>query len=155
MKKVVTLVVIHDDEKILLGLKKRGFGEGRWNGFGGKIEEGETVEQAAARELREESGLEAVNLVLRGTLTFSFEKEPDRELEIPIFTASEFIGEPIESEEMKPQWFAHSEIPYADMWADDPYWLPLILAVKNIKGHMHFDAPGTQIILSNTIEEDV
>ena len=42
-KKVLTLVYIRDDENILLGLKKRGFGTGKWNGFGGKVQVGETI----------------------------------------------------------------------------------------------------------------
>lgn len=155
MKKVFTLVMVHDHEKILLGLKKRGFGMGRWNGFGGKVERGETIAQAAARELREEAGIEAVNLRPRGIITFTFEKEESNELEVNIFTISEFVGELIETEEMKPQWFKHSEIPYEDMWADDPHWLPLVLQGKNVKGHFHFDAPGTQVILNNLIEEYV
>ena len=147
--------MIYDDEKILLGLKKRGFGAGRWNGFGGKVEPGETIEESAARELREEAGIEAVNLKPRGIIKFTFEKEMDDELEINIFTTSEFNGQPEETEEMKPQWFSREDIPYSEMWADDPHWLPLILAGKNVKGHVHFDAPGTQIILSNKIEEYV
>ncbi len=36
---------------MLLGEKKRGFGEGYFNGFGGKVEAGETVQQAAIREV--------------------------------------------------------------------------------------------------------
>ena len=44
-------------EKILLGMKKRGMGQGKWNGFGGKLKVGETVVQCALRELEEESGL--------------------------------------------------------------------------------------------------
>ena len=43
--------------EILLGMKKRGFGTGKWNGFGGKIENGESAEQGAIRELEEESSL--------------------------------------------------------------------------------------------------
>ena len=42
---------------ILLGMKKRGFGTGKWNGFGGKVEAGESNEQAALRELKEESSI--------------------------------------------------------------------------------------------------
>ncbi|CAD7935733.1 unnamed protein product [Amoebophrya sp. A120] len=43
-------------DKILLGFKKRGFGKGKWNGFGGKFEEGKdrTIRDCAARELLEE-----------------------------------------------------------------------------------------------------
>ena len=39
--------------RVLLGRKKRGMGFGKWNGFGGKIEKGETMRQCAVRELRE------------------------------------------------------------------------------------------------------
>ena len=49
IRKVYTLVFLNQNEQVLLGLKKRGFGEGRWNGFGGKVEEGETIFEAAKR----------------------------------------------------------------------------------------------------------
>ena len=42
-KKVLTLVYIRDDEKVLLGMKKRGFGQGKWNGFGGKVQKKESI----------------------------------------------------------------------------------------------------------------
>lgn len=50
-RKVLTLAFIRDLERgeLLLGLKKRGFGEGNWNGFGGKVELGETIEEGAIR----------------------------------------------------------------------------------------------------------
>lgn len=50
-KKILTLCIIHQENKVLIGMKKRGFGEGRWNGFGGKVQENETIEEAAKREL--------------------------------------------------------------------------------------------------------
>jgi len=50
-RKIYTLVVLHNESCVLLGLKKRGFGKGKWNGFGGKVEEGETIAQAAMRYL--------------------------------------------------------------------------------------------------------
>jgi len=50
IKKLLTLVLVFkEDNSVLLGLKKRGFGKGLWNGFGGKVEPGETIVQAAAR----------------------------------------------------------------------------------------------------------
>lgn len=42
-----------------VGQKRRGFGEGLYNGFGGKVEKGEHVIEAAVRELQEECGLVA------------------------------------------------------------------------------------------------
>ena len=49
-KKVLTLVYIRDEENILLGLKKRGFGTGKWNGFGGKVQPGESIVQGSIYE---------------------------------------------------------------------------------------------------------
>ena len=51
----LTLVFVSRDGQVLLGLKKRGFGEGLWNGFGGKVNEGETILEGAIRELNEEA----------------------------------------------------------------------------------------------------
>jgi 8-oxo-dGTP pyrophosphatase MutT (NUDIX family) len=44
---------------VMMGMKKRGFGTGKWNGFGGKVEAGESNEGAAIRELEEESSVVA------------------------------------------------------------------------------------------------
>lgn len=134
---LLTLCLVNQGDKLLLGMKKRGFGEGRWNGFGGKLHAGESIEDAAIREIKEEVGLEARKLKKRGILTFEF-IEPPELLEIHVFHVSEYMGEPIESEEMKPQWFHVNEIPYDTMWADDIHWLPLFLAGKLFKGYFKF-----------------
>lgn len=47
--KLLTLVMVVQPGRVLLGMKKRGFGAGRWNGFGGKVQDGETIEDAARR----------------------------------------------------------------------------------------------------------
>lgn len=144
------------DGKILLGMKKRGFGVGRWNGFGGKIEESETIEQAALRELKEESGITAREMTKGGILEFSFENDP-KILEVHIFKVTDFIGEPTESEEMKPQWFSFDNIPFEQMWSDDKYWLPYLLDGKLFKGAFLFDRPSdaeySAKILSEKLEE--
>lgn len=45
------------DGHLLLGLRSGGFGAGTWGLPGGRLEEGETIMQAAARELVEETGI--------------------------------------------------------------------------------------------------
>lgn len=47
--KVCTLVLIREQARVLLGMKKRGFGQGLWNGFGGKVERGESILNGAMR----------------------------------------------------------------------------------------------------------
>ncbi len=142
VKKLMTLCVIHKGEQVLLGMKKRGFGAGRWNGFGGKLEAGETIEQAALREVREEVGLELLDLKELGVIEFDFESEP-KILEVHIFKATSYKGEPIETEEMRPEWFNISEIPFKQMWSDDGLWFPYLLENKKFAAKFLFDKPAT------------
>ncbi|QQG52645.1 MAG: 8-oxo-dGTP diphosphatase [Candidatus Falkowbacteria bacterium] len=141
MKKL-TLVIIYQNGQVLLGMKKRGFGAGRWNGFGGKVEEGEAIEEAAARELFEEANIVAGDLLEVGVLNFNFaDATPD--LEVYVFRVDKFSGEPQETEEMRPQWFKINDIPYKKMWADDIFWLPLLINGEKFKGEFVFDKPST------------
>ncbi len=142
MKKVLTLCLPIRDGKVLLGMKKRGFGACSWNGFGGKVEEGESIEEAAHRELEEESGITEATLLPAGTLEFVF-KDSDAHLEVHVFKTEEFLGNGIETEEMSPKWFPFSEIPFEQMWSDDKYWFPLLLEGKKFKSSFVFDEPSS------------
>lgn len=137
-KKLLTLVIIEENGQVLLGMKKRGFGAGRWNGFGGKIEGEESLIEAAKRETLEEAGVEVTKLIEVGIIDFEFVGNPEI-LEVHIFKALKWQGEPRETEEMKPKWFDIAEIPYEQMWTDDKYWLPLFLEGKRFKAYFLFD----------------
>ena len=66
--KDATLCYIESDGKYLMLLRNRKQNdpnEGKWIGVGGKREAGETPEECARREIREETGLKAVRLVPR------------------------------------------------------------------------------------------
>jgi 8-oxo-dGTP diphosphatase / 2-hydroxy-dATP diphosphatase len=143
-KKPLTLCLLHNDTHILLGLKKRGFATGRWNGFGGKVNEGEGVDQAALRELQEESGIALSSMPKVGVLTFIMDGESES-WETHIYAVPGFAGEAIETEEMRPQWFKHSEIPYGQMWTDDKLWLPMLLAGKKFMGTFRFKDNDTML----------
>uniref|UniRef100_A0A8D8Q5L5 Oxidized purine nucleoside triphosphate hydrolase n=1 Tax=Cacopsylla melanoneura TaxID=428564 RepID=A0A8D8Q5L5_9HEMI len=144
-RKVLTLVIIRKGSDILLGMKKRGFGAGKWNGFGGKVEPGETVLDGAKRELQEECHLTSDSLKEVGLLEFEFKNDPVL-LETHVFTSDQFLGEPKETEEMRPQWFSIDNIPYHQMWLDDKYWLPLLIKGEQFKGYFLFE--GQEKILN-------
>lgn len=149
-KKLLTLCVIHNNDRLLLGMKKKGFGEGKWNGFGGKVQEGESIEDAARREVTEEAGISVESLKKRGVIDFEFEGDPVI-LEVHVFSANEFKGEPRESEEMKPRWFDIKKIPFESMWLDDRHWLPMLLSGKNFEGRFLFR--GHDKILNYEVRE--
>ncbi|MBI2636751.1 MAG: 8-oxo-dGTP diphosphatase, partial [Parcubacteria group bacterium] len=127
----------NDGARVLIGMKKRGFGQGRWNGFGGKVKDGETIDAAASRELREEVGVVPVDLRKAGLADFYFDDgTPD--IRVHVFCATQFLGEPRETEEMRPQWFKHREIPFGDMWPDDEHWFPHFLKGSFFRGTFRF-----------------
>ncbi|XP_046991092.1 oxidized purine nucleoside triphosphate hydrolase-like isoform X1 [Schistocerca americana] len=97
-RKLLTLVIVQRDREILLGLKKRGFGKGKWNGFGGKVEPGETIQCAAARELQEESGLTALDLKHVGVIEFEFVGDLTI-LEVHVFKTHKWSGNVSESDD--------------------------------------------------------
>jgi 8-oxo-dGTP diphosphatase len=128
----VTLLFLRSEGRILLAMKKRRFGVGKWNGVGGKVEPGETYEQAAIRECQEEIGVTPKHIKLQGELHF-FDL-PDVEHYCHIYVAYDWEGEPVETEEMRPQWFNEQDIPYDQMWPDDEYWMPKFLNNIPFKG---------------------
>lgn len=136
-KKILTLCLVHQHPRVLLGMKKRGFGAGRWNGFGGKVQSGEDIEVAAKRELLEEAGISVSSIEAMGVIDFEFKGNPEI-LEVHIFRAGDFTGTIIETEEMKPQWFDVDSIPFAAMWPDDAHWFPLFLDNKKFRGKFLF-----------------
>lgn len=138
MKKIMTLTIIHQGDKVLLGMKKRGFGMGRYNGFGGKVEAEESIEEAARREVFEEANLELIDLEQIGEITFSWQNK-DEILEVHIFKSTQFNGIPEETEEMKPRWFETKDIPFKKMWSDDIYWMEKFLNNKKFRGEFVFD----------------
>ncbi len=151
-KLLLTLCLIHQDDRVLLGMKKRGHGMGKWNGFGGKVEAGEEIEAAALREFREEAGVVPTDMRKLAVMTFDNVMD-DKVMEVHLFKATRFTGEPTESEEMLPRWFGLDEIPFEQMWPDDRIWFPLMLADKTFTARFQYE--GETRIVSHEIREGV
>ena len=129
-----TLALLLEPDYLWLGCKKRGFGKGKLNGFGGKQEGNETIEEAMLRELMAEAHVQAIRYEKVGELTYRFEHEPSWNQVVHIYRVSEWQGVPKESEEMTCEKFPLTAIPYDRMWDNDKQWLPHVLAGKKVKG---------------------
>lgn len=131
------LTFIRRQGQLLLIVKKRGLGHGKVNAPGGRLEPGETPEQAAVRETQEEVGLTPFGLCSAGRLDFAF--TDGYSLRCHVFTADDCEGTPTETDEASPFWCGETEIPYGRMWSDDRLWVPLMLEDRPFSAQFVFD----------------
>ncbi|HAN31837.1 MAG TPA: NUDIX hydrolase [Myxococcales bacterium] len=134
---VATLLVIRRGGRLLLIRKKRGLGKGLINAAGGRLEAGETPRQAAIREVEEELGITPSSPSWCGEHRFQF--VDGYSMHVHVYVAGGYRGSPRETDEAIPIWISDQEVPYAQMWADDAHWLPLLLSGRRFSGHYIFD----------------
>ena len=133
-----TLMFVRDGDKVLLIRKKRGFGRGKINGPGGKLDPGETEHECAVRETFEELGVKAHDAVKRGELWFHF--VDGLRMHVAVFLSPCHEGEARETEEAAPLWTPIDGIPFEEMWADDRHWLHRMLCGReDFIGRFVFD----------------
>jgi len=140
----LTNIFIIKDDQVLLAMKKRRYGAGKWNGYGGKLDEGETLLQAAVRELMEESTLEIQEEDLEKVGELTYIEQADDDLKVHVYLLRDISGEPVETEEMAPQWFQIDDLPLDTMWDGDKHWLPRILAGEKLVGTLRFEGEECQ-----------
>jgi 8-oxo-dGTP diphosphatase len=142
MRTCLCLIRRHADggPEVLLGLKKSGFGAGKWVGLGGHIEPGEKPVTAAVREVAEESGLvvAADALLHMASIEFRFPVRPSWDQTADVFVTSVYQGEATESDEVAPRWFTEDALPFPLMWDDAKYWLPRVLTGEHVDVRIEF-----------------
>ncbi len=133
-KSAVVAYLIKDD-KILLGLRKKvsfGIGENLVAGIGGKLEDGENDEDALLREIQEEIRVRVTDFTHHGRVRFLFPHKPNWQQDVAIYIVHAWEGEPVETLEIKPDWYDLDKIPLERMWLDNSYWMHHVLAGNKI-----------------------
>ncbi len=129
--KVATLCYVQQNGKTLMvNVKKEGgLHEGKWNGLGGKIDEGETPEECAVREVFEESGLKIKEPKLVGVISFPENVGKSGESWIVfVFSAEKFEGNLIEnSKEGELEWIENGKLLGLNINGGDKWFLPFVL----------------------------
>ena len=115
-----------DSQYLLLFRNKKAndMNEGKWMGVGGHIEQGETPDQAAIREVFEETGLHVHSLNCAGEVLFI---NDDYQEIMYVYEITDFSGEEIECNEGVLRWIPIKEIYDYPMWEGDKEFLPLLI----------------------------
>ncbi len=130
---------LFDGQNFLMAIKTQKIGKGRWNGYGGGIEEGESPEEAATREIYEETdeGIFVNPLDFEKVAIIDFHNHKSDGMvftcRVHFFFARSWSGEIRETQEMlNPTWFNQNQIPYGNLMPADRYFLPVLLSGKKI-----------------------
>jgi 8-oxo-dGTP pyrophosphatase MutT (NUDIX family) len=134
--------VFNKDGAVLLQHKRRGFGQGKWNGVGGKVKDGETIEDSVRREAEEETGLRIGRIKKMGVLEFIFTNNQESNNHSYVFICRNYYGTPRDTGEGELKWFKLEDIPLDKMWDDDRFWLLDLLAGKYQHKRFYFDQDG-------------
>jgi 8-oxo-dGTP diphosphatase len=132
--KLATLCYVMDKNNnstlmIYRNKKRNDYHRGKWNGLGGKFEQGESPEECARREIKEESGLAVTSLRMRGFITFPlFDGKED--WHVFLFTADDYSGELIDSPEGNLEWIPNRRLTEINLWEGDKIFIPWLFKEK-------------------------
>ena len=109
--------------------KENDYHKGKWNGLGGKFELGESPEECAIREIKEESGLIVKDIVMKGFITFPmFDGKED--WYVFLFVTENFEGKLIDSTEGNLAWIPNEKLPEINLWDGDKIFIPWLFQDK-------------------------
>jgi len=129
---LATLCYVIDNDKTLMlyrNKRKEDYHIGKWNGLGGKFEHGESPEECAIREVKEESGLIMKNPNMRGFITFPL-FDGKKDWYVFLFTAYQFEGKLIDSLEGMLEWIDNDKLLELNLWEGDKIFIPWLFREK-------------------------
>ncbi len=152
-----TSCFLMSEEKVLLGLKKKGFGKGYFVGIGGKLEKSETIENAMKREVQEEIGVEINTFTKVATIYYYFPYVTDESwnMQVTMFSAFAWNDEPKETEEIRPEWFAKKNLPLEKMWDDAKIYMPKLLAGETFRAEIFYDKTNQHVFKFSIKEKKI
>lgn len=118
--------------------KENDYHEGKWNGLGGKFEQGESPEECAIREIEEECGLKVKSIKMKGFITFPMFDGKD-DWYVFLFTADEFTGELIDSNEGNLAWIKNNALIDLNLWDGDKIFIPWLFEDKFFSARFNYE----------------
>jgi len=132
---------MHEGKTLMLFRNKKpnDYHEGKWNGLGGKFEQGESPEECAIREVEEESGLLMIDPKMKGFITFPM-FDGKKDWYVFLFIAEKFSGKLIDSNEGKLEWIQHENLADLNLWDGDKIFIPWLFQEKYFSAKFVYEA---------------
>jgi 8-oxo-dGTP diphosphatase len=162
MKKTTICYIENNGSWLMLyrNRKKDDMNEGKWISPGGKMEEGETPDECALREVLEETGLRLRSWTFHGVIEFRSDEYEDEDMYL--YSSSDFVPddeeaarrfaetgryEPPECREGELVWVPHEKMLELPAWEGDRAFLTELLAgVKDINMTLQYTGEHCTII---------
>lgn len=144
---VITATLCHiiKRNRLLLKRASRGISKGKWNAPGGKLTGNESPLQSAKREVLEETGLKVKSAIYHGTMDYYLSGSKAVHTRAYLFSTRNFEGNYRSTSEGILKWFAQNDLPFNQMWPDDRYWIPLMLAGSKFDATFFFDKNNSKV----------
>ncbi len=125
-----TVCFIVEKDCVLLALIEYAPGDQKWNGIGGYVEAGESLEDCVVREMQEETEI----IVEKKDVEEVAQIDVSPELLLHVFLAHAWRGE-LQAKEASLKdfhWWPKNDLPLAQMFSGSVRWLPLVLHGKRL-----------------------
>ena len=127
MKETTLCYIERDNQYLMLHRTKKSNdpNQEKWIGVGGKLEDGETIEECLLREVLEETGFVLTKYQYRATIYFYSDLYEDEMMHL--YTASSFTGAMTECDEGELAWVEKSDLLHLNLWEGDRVFLQRLL----------------------------
>lgn len=122
---VSVAIILNSNSEVLLSKRAKHLHQGgKWEFAGGKVEKGETAEQALCRECKEELAIEIVTYKHLKDIDFDY---PDKQVKLIVFKISDYKGEPVSNEGQEIRWVSLTDLHQYDFPAANESIVEMIL----------------------------
>lgn len=144
--KELSVCHVFKNGSLLLIKTADGINKDKWNAPGGEIVQGEKPNKAAMKYLYQQTGLYSTKVADHGTVRLALSGKSDFSYKLHIFSTKSAAGELKPNIQGEAKWFNLTDIPYFDMWADDRYWINLVMQGKQFDADFFFDEKNEKVV---------
>lgn len=145
IKELAICHVIKSGSELLLIKAEEGISKGKWDAPTAEITKGESPAKAAITAVFQQTGLYVSKVTPHGTIRLFLNGKNEYTYRLHVYSTKLFTGDLKPNIKGEARWFAFSDIPFYEMWADDKYWLNHVLQGKEFEADFFFDEKNENI----------